>query len=348
MKRVAACLVLLLPQWLSAQAVLSRRVYAEHGRTWQQIWISDATTNFRQLTHSPRDHSEPRCSRDGRLVYFVSDRDAERSRNAIPNGYPGERELWSFDRRTGRERMVWSTSDQDGLDLIGIAADGGAVVNVKSALHKIGGNPWRIDRVVSARFSPDGTRLTIAAAGSFDAEGQPRDENAYIVDSVRGKTRVPAGKCESMFWSPSGARIACESGREILVLDPASGRQIETIRFSGPESPIESVVWAPDEGRVLVGIYGENGGSGDPQSDYFLFNPATQTWARQFTAESALWLTGGEKILYVRPIDLLPIAPGSRHSVWSSQLAIYDLATHRDTALTSGVVMNGDMAFCGR
>src|SRR5260370_8555480 len=51
----------------------SRRVYAEHGRTWRQLWIaSSGSVDFRQLTHSARDHMEPLCSRDGKLIYFVS------------------------------------------------------------------------------------------------------------------------------------------------------------------------------------------------------------------------------------------------------------------------------------
>ena len=54
-----------------AQVVLSRRVYAEHGRTFAQIWMADeGTLNFWQLTHSARDHSELVCSRDGKLIYF--------------------------------------------------------------------------------------------------------------------------------------------------------------------------------------------------------------------------------------------------------------------------------------
>ena len=84
MKAGILCWILIGAGWLDAQVVLSRRDYAEHGRTFPQIWMADAgTLNFRQLTHSERDHSEPVCSRDGKLIYFVSDRDAERSRNCV-------------------------------------------------------------------------------------------------------------------------------------------------------------------------------------------------------------------------------------------------------------------------
>ena len=93
---------------LDAQVVLSRRDYAERGRTFAQIWMADAATlNFRQLTHSARDHSEPVCSRDGKVIYFVSDRDPERSRNSDGDNHSGEREVWAYDRQTGQERFIW-------------------------------------------------------------------------------------------------------------------------------------------------------------------------------------------------------------------------------------------------
>jgi len=98
---------------------------------------------------------------------------------------------------------------------------------------------------------------------------------------------------------------------------------------------------------LLVGIYGENAGSGDPQSDYFRLNPATRTLTPSLTARQLLWLQG-ETVLYLRPFETTPLAPGNRHSVWTSQLAVYDLASHKDTALTSGLVLNDDLASCGR
>jgi hypothetical protein len=103
MKARTLCWILVGAGWLDAQAVLSRRDYVEHGRTFPQIWMADAgTLNFRQLTHSARDHSEPVCSRDGKLIYFVSDRDVERSRNSYGDYHSNEREVWAYDRQTSR------------------------------------------------------------------------------------------------------------------------------------------------------------------------------------------------------------------------------------------------------
>jgi len=95
-----------------------------------------------------------------------------------------------------------------------------------------------------------------------------------------------------------------------------------------------------------VGLYGENGGAGDPQNDYFLLNPATRTWTPELTARSLLWLYG-ETVLYLRPYGTTPLGPGSPHNVWTSELAVYDLASHQDTALISGLVLNDDLSTCG-
>src|SRR5580693_9911867 len=131
MKARILCWMLAGAGWLDCQVVLSRRDDAEHGRTFPQIWMADAgTLNFRQLTQSRRDHSEPVCSRDGKLIYFVSDRDAERSRNSYGDYHSGEREVWAYDRQTGQERFIWRTSRDLGLDLRGTTANGGLLVSV--------------------------------------------------------------------------------------------------------------------------------------------------------------------------------------------------------------------------
>ena len=46
-------LLLLLPGILGAQVLFSRRVYAEHGRTYQQISEWNADGSVKALTHSP-------------------------------------------------------------------------------------------------------------------------------------------------------------------------------------------------------------------------------------------------------------------------------------------------------
>jgi hypothetical protein len=51
--------------------IFSRRVYKEHGASYQQIWTwNPADGVLKELTHSLRDHNHPTC--DGRLVKFTS------------------------------------------------------------------------------------------------------------------------------------------------------------------------------------------------------------------------------------------------------------------------------------
>jgi hypothetical protein len=67
-------------------------------------------------------------------------------------------------------------------------------------------------------------------------------------------------------------------------------------------------VCSPDGKRLVAGLYGENGGSGDPQNDYFLLDPATRTWTPGLTARRIRWLPG-ETLLYLRPFATTPLAP---------------------------------------
>jgi hypothetical protein len=76
-------------------------------------------------------------------------------------------------------------------------------------------------------------------------------------------------------------------------------------------------------------------------------NLASRTWTPELTARRVLWLQP-ESVLYLRPYGTTPLAAGSPHSVWTSDLALYDLASHKDTALTSGLVLNDDLSICGR
>lgn len=346
MKAVAVCWILVIGAgWLEAQVVLSRRDYAEHGRTFSQIWMADAgTLSFRQLTHSARDHSEPVCSRDGKLIYFVSDRDLERSRNSY--GDPNDREVWAYDRQTRQERFLWRTSRDFGLDLNGTTANGGVLVRVGTEVRNPAQNPWVIDRVDEAAVSPDGRRLALVIAGSYDKDGQSQNSRLFVADAATGQSRTDMGKYDVPEWSPDGMRIAAFFDGGLAILDATTRQEMERVGLPKRDAPSQDIVWSPDGRSLLAGLYGENGGSGDPQNDYFLLNPATRTWTPELTARRLLWLQG-ETVLYLRPLETTPLAPASPHSVWTSQLAVYDLALHKDTALTSGLVLNDDLSTCG-
>jgi beta-lactamase regulating signal transducer with metallopeptidase domain len=331
---------------LNAQVVLSRRVYAEHGRTWRQIWVaSSGSTDFRQLTHSARDHADPVCSRDGKSIYFVSDRDGARSLNAYA-GADG-REVWALDMQTGQERPVWQTSEDEGLGLNGTTADGSILIRVGAELRSLSRHPWRIDKVDAASVSPDGRGLAIRIAGSLDKEGQSHDAKLFIVDTATGQSRVQVGNYDGPAWSPDGTRIAAIADDGLAIIDVSTRKEVARLGWPKPDRPPQDLVWSPDEKYVLAGLYGEDGGAGDPQSDYFLLNIAAGTWTPALTARQVVWLQGGSTLLYLRPFGTTPLAPESTHNVWTAQLAVFDLAAHKGNELTTGLVLNDYMASCG-
>ena len=292
---------------------------------------------------------EPLCSRDGSLIYFVSDRDGNRSLNAYAGA--NDRELWTFDKHTGQERRVWQTSDDDGLNLNGTTADGAILIRAGTELLSLVRHPWRIHKIDpadnAASVSPDGRTLAIVIAGSLDKEGQSHDARLFIVDAATGQSRVQVGTYEAPAWSPGGTRIAAVADHGLAIIDVAARKEIARVGWPKSDRPPEDLVWSPDEKYILAGLYGENGGAGDPQRDYFLLDIAARTWKPVLTAQKLLWLQGGV-LLYLRPVATTPLASGSTHSVWTAQLAAFDLATHRDTGLTTGLLLNDYMSSCGR
>jgi len=335
---VVGCWILAAVSCADAQVVVSRRDYAEHGRTFSQIWMADAGgLNFRRLTHSPREHSAPVCSRDGKVIYFISDRDAERSRNAY-GGSTG-REVWEYDRRTGEERFVRRASGDDvSLDLTGTSANGDLLVRSGDELQRDGRGSWT--NVKDAAVSPDARRVALVIEGSQNAR-------LVVADAGTGQTRMELGKYEAPTWSPDGARIAAFGDGDLVIFDAATGREMERVSLPKRDAPGQDIVWAPNGKRLLAGLYGDNGGSGDPQSEYFLLASAMRIWTPIVTARRLLWLRD-ETIVYLRPYGLTPLSPGSAHSVWTSQVAVYDLASRKDMELTSGLVLNDSLAACGQ
>jgi len=167
------------------------------------------------------------------------------------------------------------------------------------------------------------------------------------VDTATGQSRVQVGKYEALAWSPDGTRIAVIADEGLAIIDVATRKEISQAGWPKRDNPPEDLVWSPDEKYVLARLYGEDGGGGDPQRDYFLFNIAARTWTPALTAQKVLWLQGGRLLLYLRPVMTTPLAPGSRHNVWTAQLAVFDLATHKDSALTTGGVLNDYLSSCG-
>jgi hypothetical protein len=93
--RAAVILALLFVSSAFGAVIFSRRVYKEHGASYQQIWTwNPSDTVLKELTHSPRDHYHPTC--DGGMIRFTS---------PSPD-VTLDVKLWSLNPATGEETVI--------------------------------------------------------------------------------------------------------------------------------------------------------------------------------------------------------------------------------------------------
>lgn len=102
-----------------------------------------------------------------------------------------------------------------------------------------------------AMWSPDGKRLAFVVT---DGE---RPELVVMNADGSGQRRVPfSGLTESRFWSPDGGSLlyAADSGREIRVLNVASGQSRVLVSVTAPSSITGAAVWQPDGKSFLAAV----------------------------------------------------------------------------------------------
>jgi hypothetical protein len=341
---LAASVFLLGAGSLDAQVIFSRRVYAEHGRTYQQIgeWrASDGS--LKALTHSPRNHFQPMSSRDGRRIYFLE-----------TTG------VWSFDRGAGLEREILAGR---GYALVGIAGNGALLVSTERGapsgerrVLRAGPKPVFLATACDPALSPDGARMAFDTC-SMDAEYTMHyGKELFVTDTATGRSKLRIGDCHGPAWSPDGGRIACSEGQDIAILDVAAKRELSRVHFSGhamppgaafEESPPEVDEWSPDGKSLLVGTLGEETSSSAPQSDFFVLDLAAKTWTAAGSGNDAMWVPGRSAVLFTTPKDLAPLGKTTKN-VWVEHLALFDVATRQQTPLTSGATNNVDPTRRGR
>jgi Tol biopolymer transport system component len=257
------------------------------------------------------------------------------------------RRVYAAQGTTYQQLWIWSTSDGSLKQLTHSARDhntpicspDGKQVFFDAVRDPLVQGHWRLDRDTGIE--------------------QPTNDVPPVADTVaRNPLNGRLTQCDDRTWSPSpdGSRLACTaSGQDIVIVDVGTQKEIDRIPFeqqysSGepyPAWPLQST-WSPDGQTLLVGVYGENSSSTSYQLDYFLLDLATKTWTRAMTGDNAVWLPGRDAIIFETPRDLAPLPPNGAHSVWSAHLAIFDLTTHRETLLTSGITNNIQPTLCGR
>ena len=318
----------------SADIVFSRRVYAAVGRTYQQLWTwSPSDGSLTPLTNSARDHSQPICSPNGNEILFVSDP----YNSSRPTRLTYVKSVWSLDRKSHQEHELWSAESM-AVSLLSVAPDGDVLFHKEGLYVKQDG-----------QYTRPGDALVLLK----------RQGEVYKVGpaplAVAPPVPIALPPCEREgAWSRDGKRIACSAGQDIVVIDVATQKEVERAHFAEQKnatldvmySEPKAVAWSPDGTRLLTATYGLDSGSGDRYSDYFLLNMTAKTWTPTMSGNNAMWLPGRNAILYTTRLDLVPLPPSGEHSVWSTHLAVFDVATRKATPLTSGVTNNVEPTLC--
>jgi hypothetical protein len=204
-------------------------------------------------------------------------------------------------------------------------------------------------------------------------EPYEEDSKLWSFDSASGEERIigpapmPAShetppKNDCPRFAKAGGLEACSNDEDLSV--SRAGKVVGHFNIQTNECPIDNhgtigkcdtpilyLGWSADGKWLLVGELGLHTNSTAPQSDYYVVEAATMklTKVASATQDDILWLPRRDELLYVTPRDLTPL-PGTRteRTVWVQHLMLFDPATGKTTAITSGVSNNLDASSCGR
>ena len=250
--RAAVFLALLLSSSASGEVIFSRRAYKEHGTSYQQIWTwNPADGVLKALTHSPRDHYNPRC--DGRIIKFTSP-SPDITEDVM---------LWSLNRTTGeehiagrapeaREKPVSRTPSCDHFAKLGaLEACGNEESLVVSRSGKPIGrfsiqvNTCPIDNhgtlgkcetpIRSLDWTKDGKWLLIGEEGLNDGSGQ-RQDDYYLINLTTMKLRTVAS-ADTAFWLPGRDQIVYVTPQGLAPLRGGHGKHnvwVQQLMFFDP------------------------------------------------------------------------------------------------------------------
>jgi Tol biopolymer transport system component len=203
---------------------------------------------------------------------------------------------------------------------------------------------------------PSGSDWQLDRTTRREERADPATRDRETRSSSALNPRVPICDADTQSLSPDRTMVACAvGGHSVVIVDAATQEERARIPFRQlysngqpyPDWPLE-VSWSRDARLLLVGTYGENSSSSSDFLDYFLLDLATRNWTRAMSGNDPVWLPDNRSIIYSTPRDLVPLTPSSGQRVWSSQLARYDLASHTESLLTSGVTNNAQPALCVR
>jgi hypothetical protein len=217
----------------AGEVIFSRRVYKEHGASYQQIWTwNPADSVLKALTHSPRDHYNPIC--DGRIIKFTS---------PSPDA-SGDVRMWSLNPATGKESVVGSAPPDEKpvsrirgcaqfarLGKLEACGNDETLVLSRSGTQigrfQIQVNTCRIDNhgtigkcetpIRSLDWGGGGKWLLIGEEGLNDGSGQ-RQDDYYLVNLAIMKLSTVASAWTA-FWLPGRDQIVYVTPQALMPLE---------------------------------------------------------------------------------------------------------------------------------
>jgi len=203
---------------------------------------------------------------------------------------------------------------------------------------------------------------------TFVSSQEEWDDNSklWIFDPASGEEREigpppmppghePSPKNGCSIFAKAGSLEACSKDEDLSV--SRAGKVIGHFDMRTNECPIDdrgtiakcdtpilSLEWSPDAKWLLVG-----GVIDLHEADYSVVEAATMKRTKVAIASQhdILWLPGSDELLYTTPEDLAPL-PGARRerNVRVQHLVLFDPATGKSTAITSGIYDNFDVSLC--
>ena len=235
----ATVFLALLVSSASGKVIFSRRIYKEHGASYQQIWTwSPADGVLKALTHSPRDHYNPKCN--ARTIQFTSS----------SLDVTEDVKLWSLNPTTGEERMVGRASASKeqrdsrtrGCDQFAKLGELEACGNEETLAVSRSGtqigrfliqiNTCPIDNhgtigkcqtpIRSLDWTKDGKWLLIGEEGLNDGSGQ-RQDDYYLINLATMKLSKVAS-ADTAFWLPGRDQIVYVTPQDLAPLPGGHGK----------------------------------------------------------------------------------------------------------------------------
>jgi hypothetical protein len=157
--------------------------------------------------------------------------------------------------------------------------------------------------------------------------------------------RKPAGIKGCDVSAESGPVQACAKHSELSI--SRRGKQTGSLRVSNDYCPIEFLAWSHSGKWLLVGTLGTNTNSTSPQSDLFVLDPVAMKLTKAASGNAATWLPLQDAFFYTSPRDMASLGGARRpRGVWVEHLMVFNPASGKTTAITSGITNNLEPAVC--